>query len=127
MDINIKTTNIELTPELSEYLDKRMSAFDKLIDPEDTSVLCTVEVGRTTEHHQHGNVFRAEVNLHTAGHNFRASSEDETIFIAIDEVQKQILKELRREKSKHRRLVRKGSRQVKDFLIGMGGKFRRRR
>ena len=127
MDINIKTTNISLTPDLREYLDKRMKTFDKLIDPEDTSVLCNVEVGRTSKHHQHGDIFRAEVNLHTASGNFYAASENPTVFIAIDEVQKQILKELRRGRSRRHALMRKGSQQVKDFLLGVSGRFRRRK
>lgn len=127
MDINIKTTNVKLTPELSEYLDKRMNALDKFIDSSDTSILCDVEVGQTTKHHQHGDIFRAEINLHTAMGNFRAESEDQTIFIAVDEVQKQIIKELRRSRGKHRARARKGSQQVKDFLLGMTGKFKKKR
>ena len=76
---NIKATNIELTQEISDYLDKRLQSIEKLIDPNDTSAIFDVEVGKTTNHHQTGSIFRAEINLHIALKQFRATSEEETL------------------------------------------------
>src|SRR3990167_10028363 len=52
MRLNVKTTNIQMTPAISGYLDKRLSAFDKFISPNDQSVKCDVEIGKTTRHHR---------------------------------------------------------------------------
>lgn len=120
---NIKTTNIELTSEISDYLDKRLQAVEKLIDPNDTSAMFDVEIGRTTEHHQSGNIFKAEINLHVAGKQMRASAEEATILNAIDRAEKEIVRELRRFKGKQRRLLRRGGSAVKAFMntLGTGG------
>lgn len=125
MDIrkNIKTTNIKFTPEISDYLDKRLSHIEKLIDPNDTSVMCDVEIGQTTKHHQTGNIFKAEINLHIAGKQFRAEAEESTIFNAIDRAKDEIVRELRRFKSKRLRLLKRGGAKIKNLMraIGSGG------
>ncbi|HJL55742.1 MAG: ribosome-associated translation inhibitor RaiA [Candidatus Pacebacteria bacterium] len=120
---NVKTTNIELTPEISDYLDKRLQSIEKLIDRQDTSAMFDVEIGKTTEHHQSGNIFRAEINLHVAGKQMRASAEEATLFNAIDKVEKETMKELRRFKGRQRRLLRKGGIAMKAFMntLGTGG------
>ncbi|MCH7597786.1 ribosome-associated translation inhibitor RaiA [Patescibacteria group bacterium] len=127
MDINIKVTNITLTPDISDYLDKRLQSFKKYIDPEDTSVLLTVEVGKTTDHHQSGDIFRAEINLHISGHDFRAVSEQETLYSAIDDVKSEMTQELRRHKRKRLHLMRRGGVKVKEFIRGVAGRVRRRK
>lgn len=120
---NIKTTNIELTQEISDYLDKRLQSIEKLIDPQDTSAMFDIEIGKTTEHHQSGNIFKAEINLHIAGKQLRATAEETTILIAIDKVEKEIVQELRRFKGKKRRLLRRGGVAIKNFMnaLGTGG------
>ena len=120
---NVKATNIELTPEISDYLDKRLQSIEKLIDKDDTSAIFDIEVGKATNHHQTGSIFRAEINLHIAGKQLRAVSEDETILIAIDSARNEMLKELRRAKGKQRRLLRRGGNAIKAFMhtLGSGG------
>jgi len=66
MKINIKTTNISLTPAISEYIEKRIGSLDKFYKKEEDIVI-NVEVGKTTEHHKSGDIFRAEINLTRAG------------------------------------------------------------
>ena len=113
---NIKTTNIEFTQEISDYLDKRLQSAQKLIDPNDTSVLFDIEIGKTTKHHQSGNIFRAEINLHIAGKQMRVSSEEATIINAINKVEKEIVRELRRFKGKRLRFIRKGGAKLKNLM-----------
>jgi ribosomal subunit interface protein len=117
---NVKATNIKLTQEISDYLDKRLQSIEKLIDPNDTSAIFDIEIGKTTEHHQTGNIFRAEINLHIAGKQFRATSEAETILNAIDKTEKDIIKELRRAKDKKQRLLKRGGNAIKAFANVLG-------
>ena len=83
-------------------MDKRLQSIEKLIDPNDTSAIFDVEVGKTTNHHQTGSIFRAEINLHIALKQFRATSEEETLFNAIDKAEKEIVNEVRRAKGKNK-------------------------
>ncbi len=118
MNVNVKATNIKLTDSINEYLEKRVKAFDKLIDSNDTSAMCDVEVGKTSDKHKSGELFRAEFNIHIAGRDFRAVSEKESLFDAIDDAKIQMLKELRRNKEKKQKSIRAGGAKIKDIMRG---------
>lgn len=124
MKINIKATNIELTGAINEYLDKRLSALDKFIEADDDSAMCYVEVGRTSDHHKTGDVFRAEINLHWHGQAFRAEDESADLYSAIDLAKDEMLRELRSDKAKRVSLIKRGGARIKDMIRGM---YRRRK
>ena len=119
MEVRIKATNINLTDSLSEYVDNRLQGLDKLVDPNDTSILCNVEVEKTTDHHRSGDIYRSEINLHIAGKDFRAEASMDKLYDAIDETKNQMAKELRRHKVKQRKSIRKGGAKIKDALRGL--------
>lgn len=116
MKQKIKATNITLTPEISEYLNKRLLGIEKLLSPNDGSVFMEVELGKTTAHHQTGNIFRAEVNLQVSGKLLRAVSEKDDLNTAIDEVREEITRELRSLKGKRFSLLKRGGQRIKNFL-----------
>jgi len=58
MNINIKATNIELTPDVRAYLDKRMASVADFVDKHAPAAICDVEVGRTTTGQRHGDMHR---------------------------------------------------------------------
>jgi putative sigma-54 modulation protein len=120
MNKNIKATNIEITPAISDYIDKRFSAFDRFIQGELDSAFCEVEVGKTSRHHKSGDFFRAEVNLRFSGRNFYAVSEKDDLYAAIDEVKDEIVQQITTQKDKSQTLYRRGALQVKNLLKGLG-------
>lgn len=118
MDIKLKGTNLELTDAIREHVDTRISSLQKYIDPNDTSFLCDVEVEKTTDHHKSGEIYRAEVNIHIAGHDFRAEAIKEKLFDAIDEAKNEMARDLRRNKKKTQKSIRKGGLRIKEILRG---------
>ena len=120
MNIHTKATNMIITPDIQNYLDKKLASLDKLIDPNDTSVSCQVELGRTSNHHQSGDIFRAEINLMKDGRQFRAVSEQETIIAAMDEAKDELISELKSFKSKQMSFVRRGGAAIKNMIKGIG-------
>ena len=55
MKIDIKGTNIELTPWLREYIEQKIGGLDKFLkqfNPE--NITAEVDAGRSTRHHRHG-------------------------------------------------------------------------
>ena len=116
MKTQIKATNIKLTSNISNHLDKKLAALEKLIDPKDTSVLCSVEVEKTSERHKRGELFRSEIKLHIAGATFYAEATEENLFDAIDETKAQMTKEITRYKDKKSKSVRKGGAKMKAIL-----------
>ena len=114
----VRATNLELTSAISAYVEKRVRALEKFIDPEDTSAIMDVEVGKTTKHHHRGDVFRAEFNFSVAGKSFRAVADKEDLYAAIDEVKDEMAREVRSSRSKEKTLFKKGKAAIKDLLKG---------
>lgn len=117
MRINIKATGMELTPAISDYVDKKISSLDKYIKNEDA--VAQVEVGKSTQHHKSGEVFRAEVHVTGAGLDIYAASEAEDLYAAIDLVKDEITRNVVVEKDKKLTLSRKGAQMVKDMMRGI--------
>ncbi|MFW5853117.1 MAG: ribosome hibernation-promoting factor, HPF/YfiA family [Patescibacteria group bacterium] len=116
MNINIKTTNIELTEAIEEYLQTKLDYLKKFISKDQSGVQADVEIGKTTEHHRSGEVYRAEINLEIPGMNlFRAEATAEDLYAAIDKVKDEMAKQIKSKKSKHKDLLKKGGRRLKNM------------
>jgi ribosomal subunit interface protein len=118
MNINIKTTNITLTPAITDYTYKRLEKIGKLVE-NDPTVQCDVELARTTEHHNKGEIFRAEIHIVGTGKNLFACANKEDLYSAIDVVQEEILRELRTGKGKRISLIRRSGARVKNMVKGL--------
>ncbi len=118
MNINLKGTNITLTPAITEYTNKRLEKISKIIN-DDVSAQCDVELAKTTAHHNKGDIFRAEVHIVGAGKNLYASSEKDDLYAAIDTVQDEILRELKVVKGKRISYIRRSGARVKDMVKGL--------
>jgi ribosomal subunit interface protein len=116
MNISIKSTNIELTPALKDYTEKRISGISKFTGEE---AMAVIEIGKTTAHHKNGDIFRAEINVTTTlGKQFRSASEKSDLYEAIDDVRNEIVRELSSAKGKKEALWKKGARKFKNMIRG---------
>jgi ribosomal subunit interface protein len=116
MQTNIKTTDLSLTPDIQAHIDKVCGTLEKLADADTSALICEVEVARTTEHHQQGNIFRAEVNLSAAGEFFRAEATSESITAALDEVRDEIKSALSKHKHKKQSKLRRAGARAKEWF-----------
>ncbi|OGL71481.1 ribosomal subunit interface protein [Candidatus Uhrbacteria bacterium RIFCSPHIGHO2_02_FULL_54_11] len=102
---NIKATNIELTPAIREYVEEKLAYLDELL-PSDPSIMADVEVGKTTHHHQKGDVMRCEVNLQVPGALLRVEKTEKDLYKAIDKVKDHLARQIKdwrgRQIGKHR-------------------------
>lgn len=119
MNIQIKTTNIELTPAIANYVNKKFASLSKLLNGEPKSSLCYVDIGRTTRHHKQGDIFRADVNMEAHGKHVYASSEKADLYMAIDDVKKEILSKLKTVKEKKKSISRREGSEIKSFVRGI--------
>ena len=85
MQLNIKATNLELTPEIKEYAQLKMDMLDKYLGKFKV-ISARVEIGKTTNHHLKGEIYRAEANLVVAGDLLRVEKTEKDLFKAIDKV-----------------------------------------
>lgn len=115
--INIKTTNIELSDAIRQYIEKKFEGIEKVLNA--SEVKGQIEVGKTSNHHKSGDIFKAEINLDANGKMFYASAEEADLYMAIDVVKGEIISEVKKAKTKNQSLVRRGGQRVKDALKGL--------
>ena len=87
MQISITGNELDLTDPLKEYIDTHIGSLSKYLKRFDEGLIrAEVEVARVTQHHRHGNVFYAEVNLALPGKLLRATHEGTDVRECIDRV-----------------------------------------
>lgn len=96
MNINIKYTNLDSTPAIETYINEKIGALAKFLQPFEVhnQINARVEVGRTTNHHNKGQVYRAEVNLDLPGEVLRAEHEDWDMRITVDQAKDKLQREI---------------------------------
>jgi ribosomal subunit interface protein len=102
MKVTIKATGLTLTPALRTYVEKKIGSFARFVRRWDAegAVEASVEIGRTTEHHQKGDVFRAEANLRLPKRLIRAEAVCPDLRVAIDRVRDTLHLEIKKYKEK---------------------------
>ncbi len=103
MNIDIKATGLDLTEPLKEYIIKRITPLEKYLRHYPAEALrAEVEVSRTTQHHRHGTVYYAEVNLVLPGKVLRAAHRDVDIRVAVDRVRGILQREIEKYRDKQK-------------------------
>ncbi len=121
MEIIFKSKNFSLAPSVEDYVQKKFESLEKFLggfSEELTKI--EVELGRTTSRHRAGDIFRAEINLSVGGKMFRAESERDDLFSAIDEVRDSLEQEIKKFKTKKDTIFIRGARSIKK-KFGLSG------
>mgnify|MGYP001582149224 CR=1 FL=1 len=101
MNIIVRGSKIDLTPPIKTFVEQKLTTLEKNIPIRARSTAeCRVEIGRPSRHHRSGPVYYAEVNLAIGSKLYRAVSEHEDVRAAIDVVRDDVVRQLRREKTK---------------------------
>lgn len=116
MNIKTRAVNFDLTDNISEYVDKKVSSLGKFITNSE-ELLCEVEIGRTTRHHNSGDIFKAEINILIPGSKqVYAKAEESELYTAIDIVRDEAERVIVSQKNKKDTLFRRGSTRIKNLL-----------
>jgi len=113
----IKATNTTLTTAITDYVNAKLSksVLEKFAGQSEIFSV-EVDIGKTTGHHTHGEIFRAEINVSVKGKVLRAVSDKEDLYSAIDDVRDEIIEVLRDTKTKKDTLWKRGARRIKNML-----------
>jgi len=85
MKINLKTTHLELTEAIREYVQTKIDMLEKYLG--DTAVInCDVELEKAVGGQNKGEIFRAEVNLQIPRELLRVEKTETDLYKAIDKV-----------------------------------------
>ncbi len=113
MQIDIKTTNIDLTDAIFNAIHKKMEPLQHFIHEHDSSsARIHVEIGKPSLHHHSGPFFSAEANMYLGDVLLRATADHEDMYAALDLVHDELATQLKKHKEKklsERRRARKES------------------
>lgn len=100
MEVRIKATDVELTDELKQHIQKKMDMLEKYLG--DVQVLnCDVEVSVEPGPHQNkGKIYRAEVNLEVPGDLLRVEKTEEYLHKAVDKVKDHLARSIKKYRGK---------------------------
>lgn len=91
---------MELTEAIKDYVNEKIGGLEKFFD---NIIEAKVDVGKTSNHHQKGDVFRAEVNLDVPEkYVLRAEATREDLYMAINEVKDDLQRQIKKYKEKMR-------------------------
>lgn len=91
---------MDLTDAIKAYVEERISAIEKIVGDFEPTVDMKVEVGKTTNHHNKGEVYRAEMQMTVPGNSFRAEETAEDLYEAIDKVKESMKRQVSDYKNK---------------------------
>lgn len=115
---NIKTTDLELTPDLRDYVDEKIVALEKFMNlkPDETPIADVELEKKYGEHHKQGDVYRAEINLQFKGELYRTESKTEDIKVAFNDAQDEMIRRIRKTKEKRKDLLKRGGSKIKKMM-----------
>ena len=119
MRLQTKATNITLTPEITSYLEKKLDMIEKFVEGEKSEAFMAVELGKTTNHHKTGDIFRAEFTLNDKGKILRSDVETPDLYASMDKAKDEIIRELKNYSTKRRTLFKKGALRLKNIIKGL--------
>ena len=94
MQTDIKATNIELTDAIRTAVQKHMDDLDTITARFGDVVRAEVEIGKTTEHHKKGEIYRAEIHVRLPGNLVYAEAEHEDLYAAINAAHKEARRQI---------------------------------
>ena len=118
MDIRIKTTDYQMVPEVSDYINERVGVIGRHLGADAELARIEVEVGRASGKARHGEyLWFAEFNVsYPGGPSVHAKNHEDSINAAIDRAKEEVVVQLRKGKQLHRRVLRRGGAAFKRFM-----------
>jgi ribosomal subunit interface protein len=112
--VAFKQTNTPVDYKLQELLKNKFQSLSRYVG-EASDLRCDVEFEKVAPH-QHGPVYRIEVNLFAYGNLHRAEATEESFEAAIDVVRAELEAELEKARGKRQTLWRRGARRMKEMM-----------
>ncbi|MBN1778677.1 MAG: HPF/RaiA family ribosome-associated protein [Candidatus Buchananbacteria bacterium] len=99
ININTKKTDIQLNDHQEQAYLKKLQKVQKFFKNE-IELVTDFEVGRITNHHEHGNVYFAKAHITIPGNEFYAESSNENVDLAFNEMLGKLKSEVSKYKEK---------------------------
>src|SRR5690606_34378231 len=118
MQIHFKGTNYELPASVSALAKRKVEGLTKYLGKGKESARAYVDLGKESEAHQNGNIWRADIVFDVDGNRYYAKSVEDSIEKAIDATVNELASTLRTARKRQQSLVRKGGGIIKALMRG---------
>lgn len=120
MQIIISSKDLELTPDINEYIETRFGHLEKFLKHFDNkgALELKVEIARTTKHHLKGAVYYAEADLALPKSVLRAETTHEDLRSAIDEIHEDLERQVEKYRDSRLTNIRRGAQFIKRLFRG---------
>jgi len=113
MNIALLGTNMNITDALTQRVHEQFARLEKVLDP---VARISVEIGKTTNHHKQGEIFKAEAKIIEPKAEYYADIVTEDLYTSIDALSDELFEQVTKSKSRHRVLMRRGQAMIKKLL-----------
>ncbi len=100
---------------VEEYVSKKVSSLAKFLQKSD-DVLCEVEIGKETNSHKSGDMYKAEINVTYMGRQYYVVGENEDVYFAIDKMRDEIERVIVSKNKRYKTLFRHGASKIKNLV-----------
>lgn len=118
MQIHFKGTNYELPAPITALARKKVEGLQKYLGKDRENARAYVDLGKETEAHANGKIWRADINFDADGTRFYAKAVEESIEKAIDKAVNELASELRTARKREQSLMKKGGSIIKSLMRG---------
>lgn len=94
MRTTLKYTGIESTDAITAAVDQKLEKIAQRVEKYGDAAMVEVEVGRTTNHHHKGEVYRAEMRMQLPGADMYAEAAHEDLYTAIGEATDGLMRQI---------------------------------
>lgn len=108
---------MELTGAITDYVNAKLETLEKFIKTGDMSGY--VEIGKTTNHHKQGEVYKAEMDLKINGERFFTQASGSDLYASVDDAKEDIFRQITDTKDRKKTLYKRGAISVKKMLKGI--------
>jgi ribosomal subunit interface protein len=113
MHIDITAKNIDLTDALRNRVESELAKLEKIVG---TDTRIYVEIGKISNHHKQGDVYKAEGKISSPGADYFADIVTDDLYTAIGDLGNELFRQVTTSKSRGRALMRKGQSIIKKLL-----------
>lgn len=114
LKIDIHAEDMELTDAIAAAINEKLGTLDKYLASVGTPKMLRVNVGKTSQHHNKGEVFKAEGELTIPGHYIHAEIVAEELYAAIDMLKDDLKNRIHKTVKTAIDLHRDGAREAKE-------------
>ncbi|MCC2625370.1 MAG: raiA [Burkholderiales bacterium] len=115
-NFTIYCKDFELTDSIKEYSEDKMGSLHKYLNQDEDQVKFNFRLGKSSNSHNNGKIYYAEVSIHTPEKNYGGKIEAESVYVAIDLLKDELANNITHYREKVRTVSRHEAQKFKEDI-----------